>query len=155
MRLGLEHKFSPSTCSMFFLTSASPSQDMGLLPSYWNWALSGSFKTAVLFWSFRCGTSGSAVSLQHQDMGSICSPAQWVKGSALHWSSCGISQNCGSNLNSICWGQQKKKKKMREKSLQYIFACLFAKSRKHCFSLVRFHKLAPSIVLDLMAQEVP
>lgn len=49
----------------------------------------------------------------------------------------------------------KKEKKMREKSLQYIFACLFAKSRKHCFSLVRFHKLAPSIVLDLMAQEVP
>ena len=30
-----------------------------------------------------CGTTGLAVSLQHQDAGSIPSPAQWVKGSII------------------------------------------------------------------------
>ena len=33
--------------------------------------------------SSHCGTTGSAVSLQHKDTGSIPGPAWWVKGSGL------------------------------------------------------------------------
>ena len=41
--------------------------------------------------SSRCGTTGWAASLQRQDVGSIPSLAQWVRGS-------GVGSNCGSNL---------------------------------------------------------
>ena len=32
---------------------------------------------------FPCGTTGSAVSMKCQDIGSILGPAQWVKGSGV------------------------------------------------------------------------
>ena len=38
-------------------------------------------------WSFRCGATGSAVSLQRQDAGSSPGPMQWVKESGT------VSQN--------------------------------------------------------------
>ena len=48
------------------------------------------------FWSFRCGTMGSVVSLQHQDASSISSLAQCIKGSGD--ASCGLGCNCDSEL---------------------------------------------------------
>ena len=56
------------------------------------------------------------MSLQRRDLGSIPSPAQWVKGSCCH--SCGVSRNCGSDLipgpgTPYAGGRPKKKKKKR------------------------------------------
>lgn len=69
-----------------------------------------------------CGTMGLEVSLQHQDTGSIPSPAQWIKGSGVTivmvWVTTAAQISLAQELHMLQGSQKRKKKEPPSKVLQ-------------------------------------
>ena len=106
-------------CPVQNLIHSKPTKDSSLYQSIWKqyacpcWlylglciGLIGWKKKKTMLRSSHCGPMGSAVSLWHQDTGSIPSPTQWVKGSGTVTT---VALLGPSPPHAACWPKKEKK----------------------------------------------